>query len=182
MNGHTIPLDTFIKGRYYAGTFGLPGTSNIFGNGQFRVHPFTAREQITIDRIGAEVTVAGSAGAVLRLGIYNDNGNGYPNKLVLDAGTIDATIVGPQEITINTVLPAGLYWIGAAVQGNPTTVPTLRSNGVGSQLVGATSLSAAVSSATVGYSNAFTGELGAVFAAGSNAGGASPRVVIRIAP
>ncbi len=182
MNDHCVPIDTFINGRYYTGTFGVPGTASIFGNGQFRVSPFTVREQITIDRIAAEVTTAGSSGALVRLGIYSSDGGGYPSTLVVDAGTIDATIVGPQEIAINEVLTPGLYWLGAAVQGNPTTVPALRSNASGGQTVGATSLSAAISSACVGYSNTFTGALADQFASGSNAGGAAPRIAIRIAP
>lgn len=72
--------------------------------------PFIVAKQMTIDRIGVEITGAGSAGSVVRLGIYDDN-NVIPNNLVLDAGTIAGDSATVQSITINQTLNPGLYWL-----------------------------------------------------------------------
>lgn len=84
----------------------------------------------TWDRIRSEVTVVGTAGALIRLGLYYDDGTGVPGALALDAGTIDGTSATAQEINVNLTLPGGLYWIGSVVQGAALTRPTTR------QLVG----------------------------------------------
>jgi hypothetical protein len=77
---------------------------------------------VTLDRLSVYVATAGSAGAVVRLGIRNDN-NGRPGTVLLDAGTAAtttsdsfATITVSQTLTANT-----LYWLSATHQGTPVT-------------------------------------------------------------
>ncbi|MFM0503985.1 glycosyl hydrolase family 28-related protein [Paraburkholderia caffeinilytica] len=179
LNGHSVPYDFFTSGRFYvSGGQGSPSTSGSLGNGNFRVSPFFVHQASTFTAIGANVTVAGSSGAVIRLGIYADL-NGYPNNLIIDAGTIDGTSATAQQITFGSpvTLAPGLYWIGGAIQGAPTTQPTVTVNGNGLQTVGATSLSAAMS-ATAGFSQTATGALPATFIAGSNAVGSTLRVAL----
>jgi len=60
------------------------------------------------------------AGALVRLGIYGDNGSVYPGNLVLDAGTVDASTVGVKEILISQTLGAGLYWLVCLSNAAPT--------------------------------------------------------------
>lgn len=79
----------------------------------------------TLDRIGVYTTVVGSAGSVIRLGVYRAAANGVDYTLVLDAGTVDSTTgPGALEIDINQSVTHGLYWLVAVAQGAPTTEPT----------------------------------------------------------
>lgn len=81
----------------------------------------------TFDRIGCTVTAAGTAGAVVRLGIYGASG-GMPQALVLDAGTVDATTTGAKTITISQVLHPGWYYLAGVAQ---VATCTVRARGVG---------------------------------------------------
>lgn len=79
----------------------------------------------TLDRIGVYTTVVGSAGSVIRLGVYRAGANGTDYSLILDAGTVDSTTgPGSLEIDINQSVSHGLYWLVAVAQGAPTTEPT----------------------------------------------------------
>lgn len=92
--------------------------------------PFYVPAGAMLDRLGVDVTIAGTAGAVVRLGVYTDDGNGRPDALLLDAGTVAATAVGQPLIDLSAApfaFPAaGLFWIGGAVQGGAGTRPTVR--------------------------------------------------------
>lgn len=121
-----------VAGNYYiANGQTTPASSAALGNNVLRLCPWLVPNSITLARIGAEVSAAGAAGSVLRLGIYADNGYGQPSILVLDAGTIDATVVGVAELTVNLPLSAGPYWIGGAVQNAAGGQPTVRTPGTG---------------------------------------------------
>jgi len=79
---------------------------------------------VTIDRIRAQITTIGSSGAVMRLGVYRQT-SGSVTALVVDAGTIDATVLGVASIALSpavTLVP-GLYVIVGCMQGNPVTPP-----------------------------------------------------------
>ena len=79
-----------------------------------------------LDRIGIEHTVAGGAGSVIRLGIYNDDGYGQPGSLLIDAGTLDATVAGAfQSLTIAVTTRTPRIHCAVAAQGSAST-PTLR--------------------------------------------------------
>jgi predicted secreted protein len=81
--------------------------------------------QLTVDRIGVEVTTL-AAGSTVTLGIYDDNGVGLPGNLLIDAGTIDGGVVGAAEKTISQLLPAGrLYHFAALCQGGTPTMRVL---------------------------------------------------------
>lgn len=92
---------------------------------------------VTLDRLSIYVETAGSAGAVVRLGIRSDN-NGRPGTLLLDAGTAAtttsasyATITISQQLLANTP-----YWLSATAQGTPVTGAITRfpSNWTGGQV------------------------------------------------
>lgn len=82
---------------------------------------FTARE--TIDRIRCDVVTAGGVGAVVRLGLYADDG-GIPRDLIADFGTVIGTTTGVKDVTISQLLPGGLIWAALCPQGG--TVPVMR--------------------------------------------------------
>lgn len=77
---------------------------------------------VTLDRIQVQHFTTQAAGEVARLGIYNDNGRGYPGTLLLDAGTVDlSTAIATKSITINQAVAAGLYWLVCVKQGTGST-------------------------------------------------------------
>lgn len=81
----------------------------------------------TADRIGIEVTTAGTASvSVHRIGIWADN-NGVPGTLLVDAGTVATDSTGLKEVTISQTLAANtVYWLGVVQQGAPATTATIR--------------------------------------------------------
>jgi hypothetical protein len=82
----------------------------------------------TADRIGIEVTTAGTAAvSVHRIGIWGDTA-GVPGTLLVDAGTVATDSTGLKEVTISQALAARtLYWLGVVQQGSPASVAQLRS-------------------------------------------------------
>jgi hypothetical protein len=88
--------------------------------------PWFLETSATLDRLAVEVvTTAGSAGKVLRMGIYNANTSWIPTTLVVDAGTVAVDALGIQAATVNVTLPAGRYMC-AWVLPTTGTAPTLR--------------------------------------------------------
>lgn len=115
------------SGYYYAtAPHTALSTNSALGNGIGRFSPWFVPRTTAFAAIGAEITSAGDAGSTLRLGIYADDGTGYPGALTLDAGTIAGDSVAVQEVTVPFTLTPGLYWVGGVVQGVTTTQPTVR--------------------------------------------------------
>jgi len=100
----------------------------------------------TITDIGIRVSVAGSAGSVIRLGVYSLNRNA--GTLVWDAGTVDGTVVATHEISGGTtVVQAGWYALVAVSQGGPATLPTVfRNTGVAPFVAGGQTSASGVAS------------------------------------
>jgi len=76
--------------------------------------PILLRQAITFDRICCEVTFAGGAGDLGRLGIYNSDlavDGLTPDTLLLDAGTFTADAVAAKEIVIAQALGPGWYFL-----------------------------------------------------------------------
>jgi hypothetical protein len=80
---------------------------------------------LTATSIECQVTVAGAAGTVIRLGVYSSGASDNPGVLVLDAGTVLGDAVGVQAKAINQFLPPGLYWFAAVAQNGSPTVTTV---------------------------------------------------------
>jgi hypothetical protein len=141
---------------------------------------------IAVDRLGAEVTSAGDAGSLLRIGVYADTGNSYPGALILDAGTIAGDSATVQDITgLTLTLAPGIYWIGGAVQLVTVTQPTVRILGSVYTCpvpLGSTSISAG--QAVHGFSqSSVTGALPSTFTSSVTTLGAGvcPRIHARVA-
>jgi hypothetical protein len=111
------------------GSYGFSSSKQSTGAGaneEMILTPVYFHRSVTIDRLGCEVTTAGNAGSVGRLGVYADNGNLYPGTLLLDAGTVAADSTGIKEVTVSLVIPVGVVWVGLAVQAATSSVPTWR--------------------------------------------------------
>jgi hypothetical protein len=117
----------FKSGRWYY----PPGTTwvDTFSptQGKLHVHPMWFNGLKTFDQVGLYIAVGGSAGAVIRLGVYADDGEGVPTTLVADWGTIVATAAGGFTISISWTPAADLYWLAGVLQGSPGTPPQIRS-------------------------------------------------------
>lgn len=109
--------------RYSTNATAFTPTTQAFGKDIMHAMPFICGQTMTFDRIGIEITAAGTAASVCRLLIY-DVINGVPTNLILDAGTIAADSATYQEITINQTLQAGLYALVA--WHNSTGTPSAR--------------------------------------------------------
>lgn len=159
-------------------------TVNTLGTA-LRVTPFVVPRRITITRMGLEVVNAGDAGCVMRMGIYADNGAGYPGALVLDAGTVPGDVVGVAEVTISKLLEVGTYWCGAVPQGVTTTQPTIRGVAtLASPLVPLTTGTTPIANHTpsVGFAGlSVTGALPATFPSGVNLTATAARMFVKVA-
>lgn len=111
---------------FYTASDGVASTAATLGNGTLRLVPWIVSQPMTIDRLGAEVTIIGDVSSKFRIGIYYDNGNCYPGNLVVDAGQIAGDSATVQTLTVSVGLAPGLYWIGGAVQAAASTQPTMR--------------------------------------------------------
>jgi hypothetical protein len=93
--------------------------------GNFIIYmPFVVVKTITIDRLGVEITSAGTAGSVLRLGVYSSTTDNMPNALLLDAGTVNANSATFQALSVSLQLQPGLYFF--AYNHNSAVSPTFR--------------------------------------------------------
>jgi len=90
--------------------------------------PFIVPQSCNLDLIGIWINTAGGTGASVRLGIYEDDGNWYPSDLVVDAGTIDATVTGWRDLTIDVDLEPGIYWL--AFVSNDGTIEYRHKNSI----------------------------------------------------
>lgn len=116
--------------RWYNGSMNCAGMSaTAIALSSIRYFPFIVEKACTVDRIAAEITAGGTAGSLVRLGIY-DSSNLLPNNLIVDAGTIAGDSATFQSITISQVLQPGLYFL--TMNHNSAASPTFRTIPVGS--------------------------------------------------
>ena len=89
--------------------------------------PLDTPASASFDRIGVEVTTAGAAGALLRLGVYTANSGGLPTTLLSDFGTVDSATTGNKELTVSRALSDTTAWLAVACQVATCSVRTLGS-------------------------------------------------------
>lgn len=182
-----LPLPTGAAVRptsnYYVGPMGSRTTIAMAATTEYAVPVFINGTGV-LTTIGCEITAAGTAGTLIRLGIRGDLGNSLPGALLLDAGTVagDAITASGIEITgLSVPVRTGMYWFTATAQSTGGTLPTLRAEtgdaiaGIASTLsgaLGATPLTGYVTAATT------TGALPTNYTV-SNRSGAPPRVVCK---
>jgi hypothetical protein len=84
---------------------------------------FPVTKAITIDQMAIEVTTLGTT-ANQRVGIYNDDGNGTPTTLIVDAGEQATTSTGVKTFTtgLPVTLQPGGYWLATAGNGTGTVI------------------------------------------------------------
>ena len=88
--------------------------------------PFIVGTDTTFDRIQIEVTSAAAAGGTASLGIYADGGDGFPDSLILDAGSVDTDSTGEKAIVINENLAPGMVWLACVPLNESPSLSALR--------------------------------------------------------
>jgi hypothetical protein len=123
-----VPLVNRWRSTFWYSSATFQATAAIAGEGVLTVHGLLIPDGLTLTEIGGEITVAGSVGALIRLGIYELSSTGVNSTLVLDAGTVDATVLGVFSKTLSIAArPAPWYaLLAAVVQGAASTRPTTR--------------------------------------------------------
>jgi hypothetical protein len=117
-------LPAEVSGGYYE-CITSPGNalnpSGSYATSQLFAIPFITREGGPVSSLAFYNSSAGETGAVMRLGIYNDNG-GSPSTLVAAASDITLTAAAAlREGSISaTLTPNTKYWIGFATSATIT--------------------------------------------------------------
>lgn len=117
---------SMVAGEYYAPA-GTIGTS-ISAEGAELTSVIIPTRSCTIDQIAVYMTVAGSAGAVVRLGIRSLSlSTAMPGAVLADGGAVDATgAAGALTATVSVPVVAGVpIVLSATIQGGASTRPTL---------------------------------------------------------
>jgi hypothetical protein len=83
--------------------------------------PMFMSDSAHVDRIAIEVASSASENGVVRLGIYESNERGLPGNLIVDAGTVNGSIVGVKQAIINETL-TGLVWLCVVGQNSNVSV------------------------------------------------------------
>jgi hypothetical protein len=150
-----------------------------FSNGNLYLQPVVVDRPVTLSGLSVNVTSAGTAGSVHRLGIYSDGSNGLPQSLILDAGTVDTSTTGLKTAAISYLLVPGIrVWLATAQQGAPATNATLTyNNGVVAMGSYSTNPGSLVGSYYLAssYTGAFPASI--VINQGVNQAGTAPRVM-----
>lgn len=112
---HRHPLGGIFHQRYrtgqYYSTFAAGLTATTISSGVISFAPFLVSQQRTFDQVAIEITAAAAAAGVWRLGLYGDDGTGYPGALLGNYGTVDVSTVGTKAIVISHALAPGFYWL-----------------------------------------------------------------------
>ena len=143
--------------------------------------PLIVPAYVSIVSLSIDITNAGAAGSVVRMGLYDSLPVTFkPNALVADFGTVVGTGTGTVTNTPATPLqvPPGLYWQALVGQGSPANQPTVRAVLDSNPLVRLTSLpGSAAQNSFVAYNRTLvSGALPAV--AGTIVGGGGAPCII----
>lgn len=116
---------------------GLTGFNNntIPTEGRLTIYPVRLGRRLSFDRLYSYITVAGSAGAVVRFVAYAHT-NGAPGALLAEASGVVATGTGAIFGTVSFTAGPGVMWVGAAVQGAASTRPTMSTGSAIANLAG----------------------------------------------
>jgi hypothetical protein len=129
-------------GRTMNSTTVAPTTLRIF------YAPFLLKTGAAVTSLMTNVTTAGAAGTVVRLGVYSCNENGYMGSLLASTGDIDVSSTGQKagSLTTPVFLPAGWYYVAyvASAAVTVTALTTGVSNVLGGNPLGLNSANAMI--------------------------------------
>ena len=111
---------TDIPGQYLV-SMGSGVINQIIPEARLIYVPMWLSDSANVDRIAIEVASSASENGVVRLGIYESNERGLPGNLIVDAGTVNGSIVGVKQAIINQSL-TGLVWLAVVAQNGNVSV------------------------------------------------------------
>lgn len=124
-----VPKPTPRVGWYYGPSMSDGLTASIVNNRATAFPAFFDRP-VTIDQIRVTIPTAPSTAGYARVGLYADDGNGYPGALIQDDGQFDITTPGSNdEVDCNITdyaFAGGLLWVAVAFQGISGGTPQVR--------------------------------------------------------
>lgn len=118
----------YVAGRFYGIPDGATPAAVLTVTGTIYAYPVYVPSTTTISTLNISCTT-GQTGGAARVGIYADNGAGYPGALVYDSGAI-AGLTSTTVVTktgVATTVNAGWYWI-ASIYTATTTFPSVAGN------------------------------------------------------
>jgi len=117
---------TGLRGNFYHGTFGASGNTQLAANTLVLSRVFFDRA-VTIDALQIQVTVQGSAGALIRLGVFKYQENTTTLDLIVDAGTALADTLGAKTVTFSPIdFEGGELLLGVIEENAPAVMPSLK--------------------------------------------------------
>ncbi|NMR28124.1 hypothetical protein [Crystallibacter degradans] len=170
-----------LSGKSYASFCTNNPSTFLFGDGGLRMGRLVVGRSCTLNSISPEVTTAGGAGAVLRLGIYRLNYETGVSTLLLDAGTVDASTTGVKTLAINSAVKAGdQLLLAAASQGAASPAPTIRTNTGSDPYWGVDTATMSVAILIGAQVSGMTGALPASPPLGVVSSGGVPRLIVGV--
>lgn len=108
--------------RYFSAAANALATTSIAPNAsRLILAPIYFPTTRAVDQIAINVSTAGTATHVARLGIYNaSSSSGFPTTVKVDAGSVAIDSTGVKTLTISTTL-TGLYWLAMTAQSGTFT-------------------------------------------------------------
>lgn len=116
--GGSLPM---VTGRFYGLPYGTTPVALLTVISTLYAYPIYIASTTTVSTINIGVTT-GQTGGAAHVGIYADNGAGYPGDLVYDSGAI-AGLTSTTVVTksgVATTLNAGWYWIASIFTASST--------------------------------------------------------------
>jgi len=98
----TAPPEVWYTSTYIS----VGGQTVAFGTNLLYTIPFVCPKTILLDRIAIRVMVAGSAGSIVKLGIYKSL-NVYPGELLLEAGEVSVDTTGVKVLILSNLQLTG---------------------------------------------------------------------------
>lgn len=124
---NAIPsLPSWVPSRFYTSYALVGAVTTAVADAACYAIPILVPNDVIVTSIGLEVTSAGTAGALMRLAIYDSSTITYlPNDLLVDSGTLAGDAVAYASAVTNLYLRPGHYW-AAACYYTSATYPTVR--------------------------------------------------------
>ena len=111
----------WVTGRFYGLPKGATPVAVLTVASTLYAYPVYVPNTATVSTLNIGVTT-GQTGGAAHVGIYADNGSGYPGDLVYDSGAVSGltstTVVTKSSVA--TTLQAGLYWIATIFTASST--------------------------------------------------------------
>lgn len=172
-------VGNYLTASRYSTPAGTRSTVQMLASVEYAV-PLYVAEPGTIVRLGIDITIAGTAGTTIRLGVRADLQH-LPGAVLADVSVAGDAIATPEATVAAVVDQPGIVWLTATAQNTGGTLPTVRSTtGPGFGISIGSLANALGATPNGGYQTAatVTGALPGTYTI-SNRAGALPLIAVR---